>query len=132
MFFTKVHITNLPFFNIITINYLAKFLFCNLKEILLLFRCNIRLDFFKLDYRCSFNVRSVLFLARRFLNDLNRISFSKALFLTLAALVYLVISFLLYRTYESKFIGKYIPHPLLRGVISGFLLVLFSFLWLLF
>jgi hypothetical protein len=35
-----------------------------------------------------------------FLNDLNRISFSKALFLSLAALGYLVISFILYITYE--------------------------------
>ncbi|MBL7935650.1 MAG: hypothetical protein JNM51_07560 [Bacteroidia bacterium] len=56
-----------------------------------------------------------------FLNDLNRISFSKALFLSLAALVYLVISFILYRTFESKFITKYIPQPILRGVVSGFL-----------
>lgn len=54
-----------------------------------------------------------------FLNDLNRISFSKALFLSLAALVYLVISFLLYRTYESKLLSKYISHAILRGVVSG-------------
>jgi hypothetical protein len=43
-----------------------------------------------------------------FLNDLNRITFSKGLFLGLAALVYLVISFTLYRTYESKLLEKYI------------------------
>lgn len=63
-----------------------------------------------------------------FLNDLNRISFSKALFLGLAALVYLVISFLLYRTYESKLLSKYIPHAIFRGVISGFMIgfVLFA------
>ncbi len=54
-----------------------------------------------------------------FLNDLNRISFSKALFLGLAALIYLVISFVLYRTYESKLLEKYISQPLLRGVVSG-------------
>lgn len=54
-----------------------------------------------------------------FLNDLNRISFSKGLFLGLAALVYLVISFLLYRTYESKLLAKYISQPILRGVVSG-------------
>lgn len=63
-----------------------------------------------------------------FLNDLNRISFSKSLFLTLAALVYLVISFLLYRTYESRLISKYISQPLLKGVISGIFIgfILFS------
>ena len=63
-----------------------------------------------------------------FLNDLNRISFSKALFLGLAALVYLVISFLLYRTYESKLLEKYFSHPVFRGVVSGFMVgfVLFA------
>ncbi len=63
-----------------------------------------------------------------FLNDLNRISFSKALFLGLAALVYLVISFVLYRTYESKLLCKYISHAILRGIISGFIIgfILFS------
>lgn len=63
-----------------------------------------------------------------FLNDLNRISFSKVLFLSLAALVYLVISFILYRTYESKLLSKHISHPILRGVVSGFAIgfVLFS------
>ncbi len=63
-----------------------------------------------------------------FLNDLNRITFSKGLFLGLAALVYLVISFLLYRLYESKIFNKYISQPILRGVVSGFLIgfILFS------
>jgi len=63
-----------------------------------------------------------------FLNDLNQISFSKALFLVLAALVYLVISFILYITYESKFLQKNISQTLLRGVVSGFLIgfILFS------
>ena len=63
-----------------------------------------------------------------FLNDLNRISFSKALFLGLAALVYLVISFVVYRTYESKLLAKYISQPMLRGVVSGFMVgfVLFA------
>jgi uncharacterized membrane protein len=63
-----------------------------------------------------------------FLNDLSRISFSKALFLSLAALVYLVISFLLYRTYESKLLEKYVSQPILRGVVSGFFIgfILFS------
>lgn len=63
-----------------------------------------------------------------FLNDLSRLTFPKALFLGLAALVYLVISFIVYRTYESKFLQKYISQPLLRGVVSGFLIgfILFS------
>lgn len=57
-----------------------------------------------------------------FLNDLNRIEFSKALFLGLAALVYLVISFVLYRTYESKLINKFVSSPMLKGVVSGIIL----------
>lgn len=57
-----------------------------------------------------------------FLNDLNRITFSKVLFLGLAALVYLVISFVLYRTFESKFLGKYVSQPMLRGLVSGFII----------
>ena len=55
-----------------------------------------------------------------FLNDLDRISFSKPIFLILAALVYLVISFILYKIYESAFLTKKIHPPLLRGLISGF------------
>ncbi len=63
-----------------------------------------------------------------FLNDLNRISFPLVIFLGLAALVYLVISFVLYRTYESKFLTKYVSQPMLRGVVSGLILgfVLFA------
>lgn len=63
-----------------------------------------------------------------FLNDLNRITFSKTLFLSLAALVYLVISFVLYRIYESKFLAKHIHSAMLKGVLSGFMLgfVLFA------
>ncbi len=63
-----------------------------------------------------------------FLNDLTRISFSKPLFLGLAALVYLVISVVLYRIYESKLLAKYIHSAMLRGVVAGFGLgfILFS------
>lgn len=63
-----------------------------------------------------------------FLNDLNRINFSKILFLFLAALVYLVVSFVLYKTFEASFFHKYIAHPLVRGAVSGFIIgfVLFS------
>lgn len=64
-----------------------------------------------------------------FLNDLKRISFSKPLFLSLAALVYLVISFLLYRTFESKFFQHHVLHPVFRGLICGVLIgfILFAF-----
>ncbi len=63
-----------------------------------------------------------------FLNDLSRISFSKPLFLALAALVYLVISFVLYRVYESKLLAKHIHSAMLRGILSGLILgfVLFA------
>ena len=63
-----------------------------------------------------------------FLNDLNRITFSKVLFLVLAALVYLIISYVLYRTFETKILANLITAPLLRGAVSGILLglVLFS------
>lgn len=63
-----------------------------------------------------------------FLNDLSRISFPKVLFLSLTALVYLVISYIVYRTYETKFLQKYVSQPLLRGVVSGFAIgfILFS------
>jgi hypothetical protein len=54
-----------------------------------------------------------------FLNDLNNISFSKTLFLLLAALVYLVISFVLYRVYEMRLLNQIISSTLLRGIVSG-------------
>ena len=63
-----------------------------------------------------------------FLTDFSKIEFSKTLFLLLAALVYLVISFVLYRTYESKLLSKYISSPMMRGIVSGIMLgfVLFA------
>lgn len=57
-----------------------------------------------------------------FLNDLDRITFSKTLFLVLAALVYLVISFILYKIYESRFLVKFFYPPFIRGIASGFIL----------
>ncbi len=57
-----------------------------------------------------------------FLTDLNRISFSLPLFLVLAALVYIVISFILYRTYESKLLDKYFHNNMIRGVVSGIMI----------
>lgn len=57
-----------------------------------------------------------------FLNDLSRITFSKTIFLILAALIYLVISFVLYKIFESKLLAKYITSPMLKGIVSGFIL----------
>jgi H+/Cl- antiporter ClcA len=62
-----------------------------------------------------------------FLNDLNTITFPKALFLLLAGLVYIAISFLLYRIYEAKFLANHISNPILKGVIAGFILGFFLF-----
>ncbi|MBS1637096.1 MAG: hypothetical protein JST26_14355 [Bacteroidetes bacterium] len=62
-----------------------------------------------------------------FLNDLSRISFSKAVFMALAALVYLVISFVIYRAFNSR-LAKKIYNQFLRGVLVGAALgfILFS------
>jgi len=64
-----------------------------------------------------------------FLNDLNSITFPRVIFLGLAALVYLAISFVLYRTYESKLFNKLFFYPMFRGIASGFFIgfLLFSF-----
>ena len=64
-----------------------------------------------------------------FLNDLNSITFPKVIFLGLAALVYLAISFVLYRTYDSKLFNKLFFFPMFRGIASGFFIgfLLFSF-----
>lgn len=64
-----------------------------------------------------------------FLNDLKSITFPKFIFLGLAALVYLAISYVLYRTYESKIFTKLFFYPMFRGVASGFCIgfLLFSF-----
>ncbi len=65
-----------------------------------------------------------------FLSDLSRITFSKPLFLVLAALVYPVISYVLYRSFETKILSKYISAPFLRGIICGILVgfILFAFI----
>lgn len=113
----------------ITIKYLAKFLLlCEKKN------SNFALMLYSFRFYVSWIVSAILmyiafyFWHGIFLNDLDRISFSKGIFLGLAALVYLVISFILYKTYESKLLEKYISHSLLRGVVSGVMIgfVLFS------
>jgi hypothetical protein len=64
-----------------------------------------------------------------FLNDLNRISFSKVLFLGLAALVYLVISFYPYIELTNlNYYQNILVIAIFRGVVSGFMIgfVLFA------
>jgi uncharacterized membrane protein YedE/YeeE len=55
-----------------------------------------------------------------FLNDLSRLAFPKVLFLSLAAVVYFAISFVLYRVFESKFLSIYFHNPLVKGAVVGF------------
>ncbi len=62
-----------------------------------------------------------------FLNDLDHINFSKPLFFILVALVYLVISYVLYRTYEVKLLGKYFLNAVFKGVVAGFIVGFFLF-----
>ena len=62
-----------------------------------------------------------------FLNDLNHINFSKPLFFVLVALVYFVISYVLYRTYEIKLLNKYFSNPVFKGVVAGFIIGFFLF-----
>lgn len=57
-----------------------------------------------------------------FLTDLTQIKFSKTLFLVLVGLVYLVVSYVLYRIYELNIFDKYFSSSLLRGVTAGFIL----------
>jgi len=63
-----------------------------------------------------------------FLNDLTRITFSKTLFLVLAALVYFIISIALYKLFESETLSSKIQNPVSRGLVSGLMLgfVLFA------
>ncbi len=102
---------------------MAKFLLKNVGKILLLLYMLYSFRFY-VSWIVAAVVMYVAFYFWHgvFLNDLNRITFSKGLFLGLAALVYLVISLTLYRTYESKLIDKYISHPMLRGIVAGFIL----------
>jgi membrane protease YdiL (CAAX protease family) len=51
--------------------------------------------------------------------DFYRIEYPKPIFLTLAGIVYFVISFVLYKIYELKFWRKITQNLFLRGVISG-------------
>lgn len=62
-----------------------------------------------------------------FLNDLSHINFSKPLFFVLVALVYFVISYVLYRTFEVKLLDKYFPNAIIKGVVAGFIIGFFLF-----
>lgn len=62
-----------------------------------------------------------------FLNDLNRITFSKTFFLILAAFVYFIVSLVLYKLFESNFLDKHIQHPVLKGLVCGIILGFFLF-----
>lgn len=53
-----------------------------------------------------------------FLNDLNSLSISKPVFFGLAALVYLAISYVLYRAFYSKLTAK-ITSNVLRAILIG-------------
>lgn len=57
-----------------------------------------------------------------FLNDLSHITFSKPLFYILVALVYFVISFVLYRVYEAKVFDRYFYSAFFRGITVGFII----------
>ncbi len=60
-----------------------------------------------------------------FLNDLDNINFPKAVFMGLAALVYLVISYIMYRAYSSKLLSRissYFLKGILVGAVLGFVL----------
>lgn len=52
------------------------------------------------------------------LNDFKKIEFSMSLFLIMSAFAYLIISFVLYRVFETK-IMQYFDNLLLRGFISS-------------
>ena len=53
------------------------------------------------------------------LNDLQRLSYPREIFLTGSIITYLILGFLLTRIYSMKFPKKIAKKPFLRGVISG-------------
>jgi len=54
-----------------------------------------------------------------FLNDLERLSYPKEIFLTGSVITYLILGFLLTRIYLMKFPKTIAKKPLIRGIISG-------------
>ena len=57
-----------------------------------------------------------------FLNDFARLSYPKELFLTCAVITYLILGFLVTQIYLMRFPKGIAKKPLLRGIISGILL----------
>jgi hypothetical protein len=57
-----------------------------------------------------------------FLNDLQRLTYPKEVFLTGCVITYLILGFLLTRLYLLNFPKQIAKKPLLRGIISGALL----------
>ena len=54
-----------------------------------------------------------------FLNDLERLSYPKEIFLTGAIITYLILGFLLTKIYLMKFPKVIAKKPIVRGIISG-------------
>ena len=57
-----------------------------------------------------------------FLNDLQRLSYPKEIFLIGSIITYLILGFLLSNIYQMKFPAPIAKKPIVRGLISGFLL----------
>ncbi|MFI5164400.1 MAG: hypothetical protein ACHQHP_04040 [Bacteroidia bacterium] len=57
-----------------------------------------------------------------FLNDLQRLSYPKEIFLTGSVITYLILGFLVTKIYLMKFPKNIAGKPLIRGLISGALL----------
>lgn len=57
-----------------------------------------------------------------FLNDLERLSYPKEIFLTGSIITYLILGFLVTKIYLMKFPKQIAKKPLVRGIISGALL----------
>ena len=57
-----------------------------------------------------------------FLNDLQRLSYPKEIFLTGSIITYLILGFLVTKIYLMKFPKQIVKKPIMRGLISGALL----------
>jgi hypothetical protein len=86
---------------------------------------------FLLSWICASLIMYGLFYAWHglFLTDFSRLSYPKEIFLTIAALVYLMIGFISAKAIDVQKLNKYFKHkPLLKGAVSGAILgfVLFA------
>lgn len=64
-----------------------------------------------------------------FLNDFERLNYPKEIFLTGAIVVYLILGFLLTKIFIMKFPKSIAKRPFLRGIISGVLLGVSTYLF---